>query len=55
MPASLDLGAVLAYIALPSVPSELLVRTRTGRIVQRERLTRQERESKETCEGEAEG
>jgi hypothetical protein len=55
IPANLHLGSVLAYIALPSVPSEVLVRTRAGRIVQRETLTRQQRDSRETCEGEAEG
>jgi hypothetical protein len=54
MPTSLHLGAVLAYIALPSVPSEVVVRTRSGKVVVKENLSRPAREARETCEGEAE-
>jgi hypothetical protein len=55
IPARLHLGPVLAYIALPAVPSELLVRTPSGKIVTRENLSRRARDARETCEGEAEG
>jgi hypothetical protein len=55
VPASLRLGRGLAYIALPAVPVELLVRSRSGKVVARENLTRRSREARETYEGEAEG
>lgn len=55
IPASLHAHGVLAYIALPAVPSELLVRTPTGKTVFTERLAGRALETKETCEGEAEG
>jgi hypothetical protein len=55
IPASLHAHGVLAYIALPSLPSELLVRTPAGRTILTEKLTRRAREARETCEGEAEG
>jgi hypothetical protein len=55
IPASLRLGRELAYIALPAVPVELLVRSRSGKVVARESLSRRAREARETCEGEAEG
>jgi hypothetical protein len=46
---------VLAYIALPTAPSEVLVRTPSGKIVAKEDLSGRAREARETCEGEAEG
>jgi hypothetical protein len=55
IPASLHAHGVLAYIALPSLPSEVLVRTPAGRTLFTEDLARPAREAKETCEGEAEG
>jgi len=55
IPASLHVRGVLAYIALPALPSEVLVRTPTGKTVLTENLANRAREAKETCEGEAEG
>jgi hypothetical protein len=55
IPASLHVRGVLAYIALPAVPEELLVRTPTGKTVFTEKLAARAGEVKETCEGEAEG
>ena len=55
IPASLHVHEVLAYIALPALPSEVLVRTPTGKTVLTENLAHRAREAKETCEGEAEG
>jgi hypothetical protein len=55
IPASLHAGGVLAYIALPSVPSELLVRTPGGKTIATEKLTDLARETSERCAGEAEG
>ncbi len=55
IPASLHVHGVLAYIALPAMPSELLVRTPAGKTVFTEKLAGRARELKETCEGEAEG
>ena len=55
IPARLHAHGVLAYIALPTVPSELLVRTPAGKTVFTEDLADRARETKETCEGEAEG
>jgi hypothetical protein len=55
IPADLHVDGVLAYIALPAVPSEVLVRTSGGKTIFTEKLDRRARESKETCEGEAEG
>jgi hypothetical protein len=55
IPASLHAHGALAYIALPAVPSELLVRTPTGKTVFTENLTGRARDTRETCEGEAEG
>jgi hypothetical protein len=55
IPASLHVHGLLAYIALPALPSEVLVRTPTGKTVFTENLARSAREAKETCEGEAEG
>jgi hypothetical protein len=55
IPASLHIHGVLAYIALPAVPSELLVRTPTGKTIFTEKLASRALTAKETCEGEAEG
>jgi hypothetical protein len=55
IPAGLHVHGVLAYVALPAVPSELLVRTPAGKTVFTEKLAGRARELKETCEGEAEG
>jgi hypothetical protein len=55
IPASLHVHGVLAYIALPAVPSELLVRTHTGKTIFTEKLAGRALTAKETCEGEAEG
>jgi hypothetical protein len=55
IPDSLHVRGVLAYIPLAAVPSEVLVRTPTGKTVLTENLTHRAREAKETCEGEAEG
>jgi hypothetical protein len=55
IPASLHVHGVLVYIALSAVPSELLVRTPTGKTVFSEKLAGRARTAKETCEGEAEG
>jgi hypothetical protein len=54
MPASLHAHGVLVYIALSQVPSEVLVRTPSGKTVFTEHLARLARETAETCEGEAE-
>jgi hypothetical protein len=55
IPASLHVHGVLAYIALPAVPNELLVRTPTGKTIFTEKLAGRALTAKETCEGEAEG
>jgi hypothetical protein len=55
IPASLHVHGALAYIPLPAVPSEVLVRTPAGKTVFTENLASRAREAKETCEGEAEG
>jgi hypothetical protein len=55
IPASLHANGVLAYIALPALPSEVIVRSPTGKTVHAERFAGQAREARETCEGEAEG
>ena len=55
IPASLHVRGVLAYIPLAAVPSEVLVRTPTGKTVLTENLAHRAGEAKETCEGEAEG
>ncbi len=55
IPASLHVHGALAYIALPAMPSELLVRTPNGKTIFIEKLAGQARNVKETCEGEAEG
>jgi hypothetical protein len=54
IPASLHAHGVIAYIALPAVPSELLVRTHTGKTIFTEKLAGRALTAKETCEGEAE-
>ena len=51
----LHVQGVLAYIALPAVPTEVIVRSPSGKAVFTERLGREAREEKEFCEGEAEG
>jgi hypothetical protein len=55
IPPSLHAHGVLAYIALPAVPTELLVRAPGGRRIFRESLARSSREKSEECAGEAEG
>jgi hypothetical protein len=55
IPASLHIHGVLAYIALPAVPEELLVRDSSGKTVVATKLAAAGREARETCEGEAEG
>jgi hypothetical protein len=55
IPGSLHVKGVLAYIALPGVPSEVIVRSPSGESIATERLAGQTREARETCEGEAEG
>ena len=55
IPASLHVHGVLVYIALSTVPSELLVRAPNGKTVFAEKLAGRARNIKETCEGEAEG
>lgn len=54
IPASLHVHGVLAYIALASVPSEVLVRNARGKIISRQQLADRVRQVRETCEGEAE-
>jgi hypothetical protein len=53
-PASAHLHGVLAYLALPGLPDEVIVRSPEGKIVLRKSYRRQAREVRETCEGEAE-
>lgn len=55
IPASLHAGGVLAYIVLPSVPTELVVRTPAGKTVETENLTKLARDTAEKCQGESEG
>jgi hypothetical protein len=55
IPAVLHVRGVLAYIALPGVPSEIIVRSPSGKTIATERLGAAAREARETCEGEAEG
>ncbi len=54
MPASLHAHGVVSYAALPAVPSEVLVRTPTGRTVLVANLARRAKTAREVCEGEAE-
>lgn len=49
IPASLHVRGVLAYIPLPAVPSEVLVRTPTGKTVFTEDLAHRASEAKETA------
>ncbi len=55
IPKALHAGGVLVYAALPSVPQEVVVQTRTGRKVSATNLETKARDSREVCEGEAEG
>jgi hypothetical protein len=55
IPANLHAGGVLAYIVLSSVPTELVVRTPSGKTVETENLTKLARETAEKCQGESEG
>jgi hypothetical protein len=50
-----DARGVLAYIALPALPSDVIVRSPKGKTVAVERFAGQARDARETCEGEAEG
>jgi hypothetical protein len=54
IPASLHMRGLLTYIALPTTPSALIVRSPSGKVVFREDLRTNAREARETCEGEAE-
>ncbi len=55
IPKGLHAHGVLAYLALPSVPEELLVRAPDGRTLSTERFASAARDAHEFCEGEAEG
>ncbi len=55
IPKALHAGGVLAYVALTGVPEQLLVRNPRGKTVFSENLTTTARDSREVCEGEAEG
>ena len=55
IPKALHAGGVLAYAALPSVPQEVVVQTRKGRKVSATNLQTKARDTREVCEGEAEG
>jgi len=55
IPKRLHAGGELAYIALPGVPEELIVRTPKGKTVLHEDLRKSARDAHEVCEGEAEG
>ena len=55
IPRALKKRGVLAYIGLPALATELIVRSRAGKTVFRESLASRATELRETCEGEAEG
>jgi hypothetical protein len=55
IPAHLHAGGVLVYAAAGTVPSELILRSPSGRTIVTEKLGRLGAEATETCEGEAEG
>lgn len=56
IPASMHAGGVLVYAALPTLPEEILIRSRQGKTIYVEKLGATfGREHIETCEGEAEG
>lgn len=55
IPKALHAGGALAYVALGSVPQEVVVRTPTGRTVSSTNLAGKARDAREVCEGEAEG
>jgi hypothetical protein len=54
IPTSLHLHGVLAYIVLPAMPSEVIVRSPGDATVFVKHLKKSAREARETCEGEAE-
>ena len=54
IPAGLHARGVLAYVALPSVPEELVVRTPAGKTVATISLASAAHAAREVCEGEAE-
>jgi hypothetical protein len=54
LPSKLHLHGVLAYLGLPAIPSEVIVRSPDGRTVYSRSYRRMAREGRETCEGEAE-
>jgi hypothetical protein len=54
IPSVLHARGVLAYAGFQGVPSEVLVRSPSGKTLSVEKLTRRAREARETCEGEAE-
>jgi hypothetical protein len=55
IPASFHAHGVVAYLALPALPTEVIVRSPKGKTVFARKLAHQSREARETCEGEAEG
>ncbi len=55
IPKALHAGGALVYVALGSVPEEVLVRTPTGRTLSRTNLAGKARDAREVCQGEAEG
>jgi hypothetical protein len=54
IPAHLHASGVLVYLASATVPSELIVRTPSGRAILTEKLGRLGSEASETYQGEAE-
>lgn len=55
LPASLYTKGVLVYIAVPAIPSELIIRSPGGQTIHSEKRAPLAREAVATCEGEAEG
>lgn len=55
IPASMHAGGALVYAALGSAPEAIVVRTPSGKTVQSEDMSSQSKQTRETCEGEAEG
>ena len=55
IPASFRAGGVLVYVAAARVPTELIVRTSSGRTLLTESLSWRVRDEAELCEGESEG
>jgi hypothetical protein len=55
IPASMHAGGVLVYTAPPSLPTELVLQTATGKTIATESLQELATETQERCEGEEEG